>query len=145
MYTVYLKMKIKSLTEEARIIRCEEKKYTKSGSFKDHPFHGVINFGLHDHRVREVRSALRNSYLAYAYIRGRKRVSVEHKCYSDPDYGSIARMAYKYGYSVHKTRDRTKFAEMLCQWLHADKIYDLGISPAADRINNVVLNALKRL
>jgi hypothetical protein len=146
MSKVYLKIKIKSLSEEARIIRCEEKKYTVHGRFKNHEKRSELNFGLHDHRVRVVKSALRSSFLAYAFIRGKSRVSVEHKCFVDPDFGEIGRLSYKYGRSTLGVYDKTAFTEKLCDWLYADDQYNLGAYPhtRADT-GRCILNVLKKL
>lgn len=121
------------------------KKYTVRGAFRDDKDRVSINFGLHDHRIREVRRALRNSYLAYAFINGIKRVSVEHKCYVEQNYNEVARLAYKYGYSVHKTYDRVKFSEVFCKLLFADEPYDIGLSPASVHIGQSIVVALKNM
>jgi hypothetical protein len=55
---VYLKIKIKSLAEETRIIRKEEK---KKGPFRE---------GLYLHRIGVVRTEARATLLAYNFIRG---------------------------------------------------------------------------
>ena len=52
------RVKIKSLAEEARIIRDEEKKRT-----------GWARSGLHAHRIETVRYEQRHTLLAYAYLR----------------------------------------------------------------------------
>jgi hypothetical protein len=148
MSKVYLKIKIKSLSEEARIIRCEEKKYTVHGRYRNLPSgeRHDLNFGLHDHRVRVVKSALRSSYLAYAFIRGKKRVSVEHKCFVDPDFGEVGRLAYKYGRSALGVYDKTAFTEKLCDWLYADDQYNLGAYPhTRDDTGRCIINVLKKL
>jgi hypothetical protein len=56
-----LRVKIKSLAEEAKIIRFEEAR-TK----------GEIRDQLHRHRVIDVRMAARNSHIAYTLIRGKE-------------------------------------------------------------------------
>lgn len=54
-----LRVKLKSLAEEARIIRREESR--SWGQLRDE---------LHRHRVNEVRSEARATHLAYGFIRG---------------------------------------------------------------------------
>ena len=62
----YLKVKIKSLAEESRIIRLEEKR-----SF------GPQREGLYFHRIWNVRHESRAAQLAYAYLRGKRLEQVE--------------------------------------------------------------------
>lgn len=87
----YLKIKIKHLAAEARIIRQEERK-----------FHGMDKWALQHHRKTVVRDAARQAQMAYAVIRGR---SLE-RCFRgyDPDFikgerdrEAIIRMVKKYG------------------------------------------------
>jgi hypothetical protein len=72
---VQLKVKIKSLAAEARIIRIEENKARDSQLRDD----------LVGHRKAIVRSEARYSLLAYAFIRGKAYKSQEPatKCYTD--------------------------------------------------------------
>ncbi len=58
----YLKIKIKSLAAEARIIRQEEKKW---------PGPSDVRLGLREHRIKDVRREARAALLAYGYLRGR--------------------------------------------------------------------------
>lgn len=82
----YLKVKIKSLAAEAKIIREEERK--AQGDRKQ---------GLHDHRVGTVRRASRNSLLAYGFIRGRKYHQIEARCKETPSWPEAFKMVVKYG------------------------------------------------
>lgn len=63
----FLKVKIKSLAEEARIIRLEEKK----------AFPNEKREQLYQHRVYDVRQESRAALLAYAYLRGRDLLQIE--------------------------------------------------------------------
>ena len=81
-----LRVKIKSLAEEARIIRREERR-----SF------GVLREELHRHRVLEVRRAARHAHLAYGLIRGRSVGDMEPFSYVEPDMDEITRLIKKYG------------------------------------------------
>jgi hypothetical protein len=67
------RVKIKSLAEEARIIRDEEKKRT-----------GWVRCGLHAHRIGTVRYEQRHTLLAYAYLRGIPYGSLEVSPASKP-------------------------------------------------------------
>ncbi len=82
----YLKVKIKSLAEEARIIRAEERK--SEGDKRE---------GLYNHRVGTVRRAARNTLLAYGFIRGLKYRQIEVKCEETPSWPEVAKMVVKYG------------------------------------------------
>jgi len=68
----FLKIKIKSLAEESRIIRREEKRAEEA----------LIN-ALHYHRVWDVRRESRASLLAYGYLRGQDISQVENKAQRD--------------------------------------------------------------
>lgn len=76
--TAHLKVKIKSLAAEARIIRHEERKYR-----------GLERRALQDHRRGVVRYEARHSQLAYAFIRGRPYSAVEAKCHEAPDWDKV--------------------------------------------------------
>lgn len=70
MNTIYLKVKIKSLAAEARIIRLEEQRAKRSRQTD-------LRAGLHHHRTFKVRQAARYAQLAYGYLRGRPYRLVE--------------------------------------------------------------------
>lgn len=141
MSKVYLKVKIKSLSEEARIIRFEQR---KAKLIKDHVYRSSLYFGLYDHRTRVVRAALRNSYLAYAFVRGKKRVVVEHKCFVEPDYGDIARLSYKYGANTLKLYNKKEFAIKLYEWLFADDPYSLAPNISKANAEQKITESLKK-
>lgn len=83
----FLKIKIKSLAAEARIIRSETAKKHRAD----------IKNGLANHRRLVVRRAMRNTLIAYAFIRGRSYKSIEPKCATPPDWPAIRNMVAKYG------------------------------------------------
>jgi hypothetical protein len=82
----FLKVKIKSLSAEARIIRLEEGRSR-----------GELRFLLRQHRRREVRSESRASLIAYGYLRGRSYTCVEPGAKGRPDWSAVQRMVKKYG------------------------------------------------
>lgn len=84
---VYLKVKIKSLGEEARIIRKETKKATLPS----------IKNGLYRHRIDVVRVEARHTHLAYGFLRGREYRQIEHGAKTKPDWKKVRRMVEKYG------------------------------------------------
>lgn len=83
-----LKVKIKSLAEEARIIRLEERRSAPGGPQQRE---------LHEHRVRDVRSEQRHSLLAYAFIRRVPLAKVEPKTGTPPDWKRVAKLVEKFG------------------------------------------------
>jgi hypothetical protein len=82
----FLKVKIKSLAEEARIIRLEEKR--TRGSLREQ---------LHRHRVWDVRREARSAQLAYGYLRGRTYRQLESSARTEPDFARIGKLVSKYG------------------------------------------------
>lgn len=83
----YLKVKIKSLAEEARIIRKETKR-AKSVTIKN---------GLALHRKGIVRTEARHTCLAYGFLRGRDYRQMEPIAYVEPNWTKVRRMVQKYG------------------------------------------------
>lgn len=83
-----LKVKIKSLAEESKIIRKEEKKTTFA----------TRNW-LHEHRVLNVRQESRASFIAYAFLRNKPIKSVEKYPSQIPiiTLGRAEKLARKYG------------------------------------------------
>lgn len=84
----HLKVKIKNLAEEARIIRSEERKV-----------HGMEKWELQHHRRTVVRDEARRSLVAYAIIRGKDpSVHESNDLYKRAgDEGPVKRMVEKYG------------------------------------------------
>lgn len=83
---VYLRVKVKSLAAEASIIRGEEKRHS-----------GDLRQSLHNHRVVDVRSEQRSSYLALAFLRGRPVTQLEASARTRPDWKRVRRLVEKYG------------------------------------------------
>lgn len=88
--SIELKIKVKSLAAEARIIRHEERRV-----------HGMRRWGLQHHRRTVVRDTARRSLVAYQWIRGR---DWEACASTDPatqlrDRFSVEKMIKKYGTS----------------------------------------------
>lgn len=109
----YLKIKICSLAAEAKIIKCEERKWfkfigtkqipgkavdgvipytTKNIYKKDHP----LRMGLRQHRIDVVRPECRHSNIAYGYMRGRAYKQIENKCYVQPNWERVAEIVRKF-------------------------------------------------
>jgi hypothetical protein len=83
-----LKVKVKSLAEESRIIRAEEHR-----AGKDELLRGI----LHSHRVCEVRREQRASLLAYGFLRGVEYAAIEAKTETPPDWNRVAKLVGKFG------------------------------------------------
>lgn len=86
MSTKFLKVKIKSLAAEARIIRHEERKSR-----------GQLRNDLAAHRKGIVRREARHTQLAYGYLRNRPYRKLEQTCHRHPDWSSVERMVKRYG------------------------------------------------
>lgn len=89
----YLKVKLKSLAAEARIIRLEEKRTRDP----------ALRAGLGCHRVTIVRSEARHTLLAYGFIRGRPYEAMEPKCRKPVNWDKVKKMVQKYGVCWHHT------------------------------------------
>lgn len=98
-----LRVKIKSLAEEARIIRREERRCRDSltrtvGHDEQRAALAGSYASLRAHRVVDVRREARYSLLAYALIRGRTYRSQEAK--ADPskiDVKKLGQLIYRFG------------------------------------------------
>ena len=111
---IYLKVKIKSLAEESRIIR-KETKAAKQNSIKN---------WLYLHRILVVRIEARATYLAYGFLRGREYCQIEQKAYTRPDWKRVRQIVSKY--CVHKPwyslggqakKDKEAILERFDQWM----------------------------
>lgn len=105
MQTAQLRVKIKSLAEEARIIRFEERKALRSMSWerkqdptKTPPSHWTYS-SLYGHRTFDVRGEARASLLAYGFLRGVPYEAMEATCRDDnrPNWTRVESIAKKFG------------------------------------------------
>ena len=104
----YLKIKIKSLASEARMIRLEERKVkgyiryrNRNVSSKEQPSKidgrlRTLREGLHYHRIFDVRRESRSSCVAYGFLRGRDYGQIEQKCYSLPDWQKVQQIVLSF-------------------------------------------------
>lgn len=102
---VFLKVKIKELAEEARIIRKEEKIAKERRETSK-----LIQ--LHEHRIRVVRPAARSALLAYGYLRGTPYLAIENKTTKSIDLKELERLVRKYG----QMTDSKAFQGKLIKW-----------------------------
>jgi hypothetical protein len=96
-----LRVKIKSLAEEARIIRSEEQRVRR----------GTLRDELRTHRVTVVRSESRSAHIAYGLIRGRTVERMESpNTRTPPDWKRIKGLVLKYGPSSANLTPRNETA-----------------------------------
>ena len=86
----FLRVKLKSLAAEARIIRKEELRFR---------FNPSIHDSLYLHRVKDVRREARVTLLAYQYLRGIPYKAVESLSHTAPDWSRVERLVKKYGHT----------------------------------------------
>ena len=94
----HLKIKIKSLAAEARIIRAMEGKASDK----------YCRSSLRHHRISDVREEARYSQLAYAYLRCRPYLTVEKKGSKQVNPARLAKMIDRFG-----GRNRKSLADWL--------------------------------
>lgn len=128
-----LKIKIKSLAEEARIIRKEENKLKdKYRSFKPEytpatKLSDITNIRecLYAHRVVNVRTELRHANLAYAYLRGRAYRQIEPKAHTVPSVSRLTKLILTFGPSM---KDKVVLIKELNDWLNAPYQLEVPLS-----------------
>jgi hypothetical protein len=110
-----LKIKLKSLATEAKIIRLEESK----ARYSKRPEVQAIREEMYHHRIDVVRFHSRSTGLAYGFIRGRKyrdieaRGEISEALWNGVMKRPILDMIHKYG-------PQKIPAELLDQWLRAE-------------------------
>lgn len=102
------RVKIRSLAEEARIIRHEEQKHDGQSSDR-----GI----LRHHRITVVRSEQRAALLAYAWCRRMPYSVVEFTKSSTPDMKSVQRICKSLGWSSWVPSD-----EEFAAWMSGDRL-----------------------
>lgn len=104
----YLRVKLKSLAAEAKIIRQQE---VEANQLKDY---GQQN-SLREHRTGIVRRQSRATLLAYQFLRGVPYAAVERPNSKPVDWKPVLQMVKKYG-------DATLTAENLYDWRDGKKL-----------------------
>ncbi len=123
LYLPQLKVKIKSLAVEARIIRKEEKK-TKNETIRE---------SLNHHRRTDVREEARWAQLAYAFLRGREYSEIESKNSQNVNWTRVTKLVEKFGehrfnnepYDVYDERLRQQRIT-LQRWIDVAQLYRAG-------------------
>ena len=136
--SVELKIKSKHLSEEARIIRFEERKVKRQMNWhkdRQQPFEkeASLYHSLNAHRRWEVRNENRATFLARAYLAGKEYKTIENKCH-DPMVlrayilPRVCEMVNKYGPTAGKlskkwNRERMRYEYDAEPWkAHCDKV-----------------------
>jgi hypothetical protein len=113
---IHLKVKVKSLAAEARIIRAEERKAEP-----------VLQGTLHFHRIGPLKATSRETQLAYGCLRGVPYAKMESSTFTEPDWDSIKAMAQRFCWvynsaSPRETWKKKEAAEVAIEeWLVAAK------------------------
>lgn len=84
--TIHLRIKVKSLVDEAKSIRQEAKKTE-----------GMVKWGLNHHRTTVVRYHTRLNLLAYGILIGTKYEAMERKCSEPPSFSKVKKIAKSFG------------------------------------------------
>lgn len=90
MSILFLKVKLKSLAAESRIIRHQERKTN-----------GSIRCQLQEHRREVVRYEARHTHLAYGFLKGKPYTMLEQSCKSEPYWPKVLNMVKKYGFEFN--------------------------------------------
>lgn len=108
----HLKVKIKTLANEAQDIRAEEEKL-KVDLTKEWGLQNMLERAtLHRHRVVPLRKAARNNFLAYGFLRGRRYSQIEQASYREPEYEEIIKLIIRFNSEpIPQTTLRQRFAE----------------------------------
>ena len=97
----YLKMKVMSLAEEAKIISKEEKRWLRKAAAnrakQQDPKYAEDNFlGLSVHRRRDIRKEARSAHIAYSFLCGRSYSEIERFAHTEPDWKRVKKLVTKY-------------------------------------------------
>ena len=87
-HLLFLKVKLRSLEVESKIIRSYERKLPGASELRGQ---------LVEHRRGVIRREARSTHLAYGYLRGRNYRQIEATCHTKPDIAAVERMVKKYG------------------------------------------------
>lgn len=126
MSSTYLKVKIKTLAAESKIIQEEEKKY---------PNHSPIFNSLYGHRKGIVAQEARATQIAYAFIRGIPLYAIEVYPSSIPEFiwKKVERMVHKYG-SDEMGIDGIEMIRSLSNWIEEGIEDEISVREVVDTI-----------
>ncbi len=124
----YLRIKIKSLGAEIRMIRQDtlywraRKRHQTKTNHKNQPRSAAIFWGLR-HHADELSQEVRCALLAYGFLRGRRYDQIERNPSHRPNAAQIARitdLVMKYGEGKFATRGEATGA--ICGWTEAEPL-----------------------
>jgi hypothetical protein len=84
--TIHLRIKIKSLADEAKSIRKEARKVS-----------GIVKWNLNHHRTTVVRDHARHNLLAYGILRRVPYRKMENRCHEKPNFSRVETIAKRFG------------------------------------------------
>ncbi len=84
--TIHLRIKVRSLADEAKSIRREARKTI-----------GMVKWRLNHHRTTVVRDHARHNLLAYGILRGVPYGAMEVECHEKPNFPRVAKLAGWFG------------------------------------------------
>ena len=93
----YLRVKVKSLAVEARIIRADIRKYNRRYSARQHDADKAILGGMMSHLRQDVSPEARASQIAAAYLRGKAYATVEPTAKKEPDWKRVTTNVKTFG------------------------------------------------
>lgn len=114
----HLRIKIKSLADEAQTIRDEANKTS-----------GMEKWELNAHRTGVVRREARHSLLAYGFLRYRSYASMEAKCYEAPSWDKVRRIVKSFGIQNDKELKEEQDARFE-EWLAEAKAHIEAVNAA---------------
>jgi hypothetical protein len=116
----FLKIKLKSLAEESRIIRKEEKRSRDP-----------LREQLYLHRIHDVRDEARATHIAYGYLRGRALAQMEKSPDNIPSaiWARAQKMVDKYGVGKNEVA-------LLDEWRKPTVTNDSQVLPSAVASDN---------
>lgn len=115
-----LRVKIKSLAAEARIISVEERRALRRLLHADSDRVDALRASyasLREHRRAVVARAAREALLAYGFLRGRPYARLEPANSSPPDFSSIWKVAQRFAV------DAAGLAERWSEWQAAAEVH----------------------
>lgn len=100
----YVKVKCVSLADEAKLIAKYEKQRLRSaavaraqGKKERADYHFANYWGMHEHRVVDIRKEARIANVAYGYMNGHPYNKIERNSYTQPNWDRIRELVRLYG------------------------------------------------
>ena len=118
---IFLKVKIKSLVAETRIIQSMEARHSFWASQMEVHRHGVI------------RDEMRATLIAYGFVRGRAYEEIEPNALTQPDWDRVAKMVSRYGISYDpNTESYSEFTAKRGEQVNRYEAFVAGAQAAID-------------